>query len=312
MSRRIELMHRSTARWTTAAATAALLALPVAGAAQSTGTTPQQPPPAQAQPQPQPEPQPAQAGHVDANAAKKHLSDARDTLSQITSMPEAAKLQGDSRNQISQLISNFNELITTQADWRAAYTKVDANLTSLLGAEGTDPSAAGTAVGTTGSAGVAGAAGTTGAAGAAGVDPAIRAKLAEFRTHLKQFEKAAGGTANSGAMAPAAATGSTSNPANPAAAATGTPASPDPATTSQPTSAGATGTSGVTPSPTGPMAPADQAKAAEQVAHSEADKHLDAISEILNKSKTGTLTRAQTAELKKHVDQLRTLLKQGR
>ena len=52
-------MHRSTTRWTTAAAFAALIALPVAGAAQTTGTTPQQPP---AQPQPQdPTPTPAPA-----------------------------------------------------------------------------------------------------------------------------------------------------------------------------------------------------------------------------------------------------------
>ena len=57
------------------------------------------------------------------------------------------------------------------------------------------------------------------------------------------------------------------------------------------------------------MAPADQAKAAEQVAQSEADKHLDAISEILNKSTTGALTKAETSELKKHVEQLRALLK---
>ena len=50
------------------------------------------------------------------------------------------------------------------------------------------------------------------------------------------------------------------------------------------------------------MAPTDQAKAAEQVAHAEADKHLDAIDAILDKSKTGTLTKAETSELKKHVD----------
>ena len=56
------------------------------------------------------------------------------------------------------------------------------------------------------------------------------------------------------------------------------------------------------------MAPADQAKATEQVGQSEADKHLDAISAILNESKTGTLTKAQTTELKKHVAELRQLL----
>ena len=115
-------MHRSTTRWTTAAAIAALLALPVAGAAQTTGTAPTQPA-SQPQPQPpdptpqpqQPQQQPATAGQVDATAAKKHLSEARDALSQMTSMPEAAKLQGDTRTQVSQLIANFNELITTQA-----------------------------------------------------------------------------------------------------------------------------------------------------------------------------------------------------
>ena len=131
-------MHRSTTRWTTAVAAAALIALPVAGAAQTTGTTPPQQPPAETQPQQPPaaaEPQPGQPGQVDASAAKKHLSEARDTLSQITSMPEAAKLQGDSRTQVSQLISSFNELITTQANWRDAYPKVDASLTSLIGPE---------------------------------------------------------------------------------------------------------------------------------------------------------------------------------
>jgi hypothetical protein len=58
------------------------------------------------------------------------------------------------------------------------------------------------------------------------------------------------------------------------------------------------------------MSPADQTKAASQVSNAEAEKHLDAISEILNKSKTGTLTKAQTTELKKHVELLRALLKQ--
>ena len=101
---------------------------PRRGAAQT--TTPPQQPPAETQPAQQPPraqqtttTQPATTGQVDANAAKKHLSDARDTLSQLTSMPEAAKLQGDARTQVSELISNFNELITTQADWRAAYAR---------------------------------------------------------------------------------------------------------------------------------------------------------------------------------------------
>jgi hypothetical protein len=310
-------MYRSTTRWSTAVAAAALIALPVAASAQTTGTSPQQPPAAQSPtPSPQPTPAPptgaqpptsaapAAGGQVDAAAAKQHLSEARDSLSQLTSLPEAAKLQGDHRNEVSQLISNFNELITTQANWRASYDKVDANLTALLGPDAGDQSVA---------SGTAGAVGTSGsaAAGAAAssVDPAIRAKLVDFRTHLKAFQQAAGGGSDArsgdstGAMAPAAATASTSNPANPASSA----AQPN---SSQPTAAGATGTSGVMSSPTADMSSADRTKAAAGVGHQEADKHLDAISDILNKSKTGTLTRAQTTELKKHVAELRRLLQQ--
>jgi len=115
--------------------------------------------------------------------------------------------------------------------------------------------------------------------------------------------------------APTPATGASTSPANPA---TSAPANPDPSApnpsspTQPPSTAGAVGTSGVTPSPTATMAPADQAKAAAQVSHAEADKHLDAIDAILAKSKTGALTKAQTTELKKHVEQLRALLKQDR
>lgn len=307
-------MHCST-RWTTTIAAAALIALPLAASAQT--QPPSQPPPQETQPQPQPQqpqpqpqpqqPQPAQAqpqpaqpepqaqtgqqpqpaqpadAKIDAAAAKQHLSQARDSLSQLTSMPEAARLQGEARTQVSQVISNFNELITTQADWRAAYAKVDANLTSLLGAEKPDQPAP--------AAGVAGAVGTSGAT-AIELDPAIRSKLTEFRTHLREFEVAAGSN-GSGAMAPGAATGTTANPANPAPA--------------------AAGTSDVTPSsPAASMPAADQAKAAAQVDQSEATKHLDAISEILDKSKTGTLTKAQTTELKKHVAELRQLLQQSK
>ena len=45
-----------------------------------------------------------QPGQVDVQAAKQHLSDARDSLAQLTSLPEASKLQGDARNQVAQLI----------------------------------------------------------------------------------------------------------------------------------------------------------------------------------------------------------------
>lgn len=313
-------MHCSPARWTSVLAAAALIALPVAASAQTPPpatpptqqTTPQTPPaqppadPQPADPKPtDPQAQPPQGSKADATAAKQHLSEARDALSKLTSLPEAAKLEGDARTQVSQLISNFNELISTQTDWRAAYTKVDASLTTLLGPASPDQAPA--------ASGVSGAVGTSGT-GAVQLDPAIRGKLAEFRTHLKEFERAAGGGA--GAMAPSVATDATANPANPNPANPANPASPtNPASPANPASAASAAnppanppTPMITSSPTTSMAPADQAKAAGQIDQSEASKHLDAISAILNESKTGTLTKAQTTELKKHVDELRQLL----
>lgn len=313
-------MNRSTNLWSTAVAAAALFALPVGASAQST-TPPQQPPAQSTQPPTQPPSDPAQpaaAGQVDQSAAKQHLTAARDSLSQLTSLPEAAKLQGDARTQVSQLISNFNELITTQANWRSSYDKVAGNLTALLGPDTADPNAAaGTAgaVGTSGTAGTAGTAGTTGAgaaAPAASIDPAIRAKLTDFRTHLKAFEQTAGGSQGGNAsqpndasstMPPSAATGSTSNPANPAQA---TGAQP-PASATGAGVTGATGTSGATGA-TGTSGAAGTTGAT--MNNAEVQKHLDAIDAVLAKSKTGTLTKAQTTELKKHVAELRRAIQQ--
>lgn len=226
------------ARWTVSLATAALLALPIAAFAQNPPAATQQPP---AQP---PAAQPPAAG-VDPASSKAHLSDARDTLSALTAMPEATKLQGEARTAVSQLISNFNDLITTQSEWRAAYAKVDANLTSLLGPEAGDQ--------------------PVGTSGKPGLDPAVRAKLVEFRTHLKAFEAAAG----SGSAPPAAA----AQPENASA-----PASAD----------------------------------ANAATNGDAQKELDAISAILGQSPTGALTKVQAAEVKKHVETLRRLLKAGR
>jgi hypothetical protein len=254
--RRISPMHCFPARWTRSLAAAALLTLPLAASAQTSDTK------------------------VDAAASKRHLSAARDTLSQLTSMPEAARIQGDARTQVSQIISNFNQLITTQSDWRSAYAKVDTGLIAVLGPEAAaDPAAP--------VSGVAGAVGTAGSA-AASLDPAVRAKLVEFRAHLKEFERAAGG-ASSGAMPPTVATDATAtNPVNPAT----NPAANPPADP-----------------PSAAPAPPDQAKAAVQAGHSEADKHLDAIAAILDQATTGALTAAQTTTLKKHVEELRLLLK---
>jgi len=59
------------------------------------------------------------------------------------------------------------------------------------------------------------------------------------------------------------------------------------------------------------MSPADRDKAAGEVnaaSNADAQKELDAISSVLSASKTGALTKAQTAQLKKHVEALRALL----
>jgi hypothetical protein len=316
-------MHFSPARWTAAVAAAALIALPGSALAQTPPRNPPSQPPTQTQPQAQPPASPQAsspaAPQVDATAAKQRLTEARESLSQLTSMPEAAKLQGETRTKVAELISNFNALITTQTDWRASYGKVNESLNALLGP---DAEQAGQAVGTAGT-GTAGATGTTGttAAGSASaapgvqLDPALRAKLVEFRTHLSEFEKAAGGAAPAPAaapenapkpenapnsMPPAAATASTSNPANPATA-SNPPTNPPP---SNPPAAAAAETSGAT----GTSAAASTGTAAAGT-NAVAQSELAAIDAILAKSKTGALTKAQTDELKRHIEALRALLK---
>jgi len=172
-------------------------------------TSPAQPPASAAQAPADPTAQPK----VDPDAAKRALTAARDSLAQMTQLPAAQALTGEPRAQVAQLISNFNELITTNSDWKATYAKVDANVSALLGSQSPDESAAPTPAPATAppspttppssttppTAGTAGAAGTVGAVGTSGtttasLDPAIKAKLGEFRGHLKEFEKAAGGT----------------------------------------------------------------------------------------------------------------------
>ena len=154
----------------------------------------------------------AAPSQVDADAARRHLMAAQVTLSQLTKLPAAAQLTGESRTQVTQLISNFNELGTAQNNWRASYVKVAANLTALLGPDsgdaGTTAVAPTTATGTTGTAAApataaapttaTGTTATPAAVGTAGtatveLDPAIRAKLVELRGNLAEFQKASGG-----------------------------------------------------------------------------------------------------------------------
>jgi hypothetical protein len=290
---------------------------------------------------------------MDVNAARQRLTEARDSLSQLASMPEASKLQGDARAKVSELISNFNALISSQSDWRAAYAKVNDSLTGLIGPD-TEPNAnqgaaasAATGTAATGTAGTAGTAGTgtAGTAGTAGaaetagtagggipqLDPAIRGKLVEFRTHLKEFQKAAGGPAEapaapaaseasagsanaSAAMPPANLTGSmssTSNPANPATAVQGTAGRGTAGTADTGTAAtAATGTTGTSATETAGTSGAVGTSGSATDAVPSAQQELAAIDAILAKSKTGALTKAQTLELRRHVDALHALLNQ--
>ena len=249
------------------------------------------------------------------------MTAARESLSQLTQLPAAAQLTGDARTQVSQLISNFNELITTNTEWRASYAKVQANLNALVGDQRTDESPA--------AAPAPGAAGAVGTSGTTGVDPAIRAKLVEFRTHLMDFEKAAGGggatasasptasPAASPAAAEAAAAAQSSTPATapstPAAqpaepTQSPTPAEPSPTGTSGRTSTPMpTGTTGTTPPSTPPATAAPSA--GHQAMQSEAMNHIEAIEAVLNGS-ASSLDRAQVEQIRKELAALRKAIAQ--
>jgi len=139
----------------------------------------------------------AVATKVDTEAAHRSLLAARDALNQLTQLPAAAQLSGEARTQVQQLIASFNELVTNATDWRSSYDKVSASLTTLLGPDDADATAA-AATPTTPPPATPGAPGAAGAVGTAGatpiqLDPAIRAKLVEMRTNLKEFQKASGG-----------------------------------------------------------------------------------------------------------------------
>jgi hypothetical protein len=261
------LMKTTIARWTIALAAATIIALPAAGFAQN---APQSQPPATQpatpdQPQAQPQPQPASN-----EAAKAHLTAARNSLSEITQLPAAAQLQGEARMQVSQLITSFNELITTQADWKASYAKVEATLNALLAPATPDParpSATPGAVGTTGS---------------TEIDPAIRAKLGEFKTHLTKFhEVASGGAASPAPDAPAATPTEPTTPAQPPTDPPPTqPTSQTPPTTQTPP-ANPTSTAAQTP-PAQPSSTRPDPEPGAEVDPQEVMAHVEAIEAILN------------------------------
>ena len=339
-------MKCATAKTTLAVAVAALLAVPAASGAQqppaaAQSQQQQQQPPA-GEPSPSPSTQQSSPStQADTEAVRKHLTAARDTLSQLTQLPAAAQLAGDARTQVSQLITNFNELITTNTEWRGSFSKVQANLNALVGDQRADESPTPAP----------GAAGAVGTSGTTALDPAIRAKLVEFRTHLTQFEKAASGASASPSAEPAAAPAAQapaaqqpSEPAaqppseppaaaaaqpSPAAPAQSAAASPAPTSTagSSNTPTATAGTSGVT---RGEEQAAKAAAGASQQAsqqHAEAMRHIEAIEAILNGTSAAgtsgstakggakpeaptTLDRAQIEQIRTHLAELRRSLSQ--
>ena len=273
----------------------------------TTGSTAGQPPtthpPAQADPATAATAQTsASGGQADQEEARQHLTAARGTLSAMTQLPAAAQLSGEARTQVAQLISSFNELITTQSQWRESYAKVNANLTALLGPDpaATDPTNA------SGTSGAVGTSGSTTAPATATIDPAVREKLVELRRSLTAFEKAAsGGAASTSASGGAASTSSTAAATDPtSSAATQSAAAQSAATqssaTQQPTQSAAaqtTGTSGTT-------------TAAQGTGSGNADvmKHVAGIEALLKMQDDSgglTLTKAQVEQLRTHWAALR-------
>ena len=314
-------------RWTIALGATAALTAPAAALAQQTPpstatptqSSPAQPTPAEPSTTPASPSQPS-AEQTDTAAVKRHLTAARDTLSQLTQLPAAAQLSGDARTNVSQLITSFNELITTNSEWRASYAKVTASLNTLIGDQRTDESPATPATGTPGA---------VGTSGSTAIDPAIRAKLVEFKAHLAEFEKAASGSAPSSTSAPAPST----SPTPAATATTGSAASEErPAGTSG-RSVGEERPAASNTSAAEPAAQAHQQhKSAatgsqqEQAGHADAIRHLEAIETILNGaapsagserptatsgSSAGNLDRDQVAQIRSHLTELRRLLNQS-
>ena len=240
---------------------------------------------------------------MDEEGAKRHLTAARDSLAQLTQLPAAAQLTGDTRTQVSQLIGNFNELITAKADWRGSYDKVAANVTALIGAESAPPEAA--AAAPTGTPGAVGTSGST----AAALDPAIKGKLVEFRTHLMAFEKAAGAAtsgpsdSSSSSSSSSAVTPSSSAPPASSAAPSASPSSPSSS------AAPSASPSSPSPEPAASSSPAEQGAAAAQSAGKMSQdnpiSHIEAIEAIIGSGSKLTLEQAQVEQIRTHLAQLR-------
>jgi hypothetical protein len=136
-------------------------------------------------------------GGGNQEAVRQHLADARTALAELTKLPEAAQLQGQQRDQVASLISNFNSFATATTDWRSKYEVVDQGLDEMIGsgdkpAAASAPSSADTSAAPSSTGSTTAAGDTAASAGTGGFEPAIAAKLQEVREHLNKFEEATG------------------------------------------------------------------------------------------------------------------------
>src|SRR5690348_9286665 len=107
-------MKRSTARWTTAMAAAALIALPSAGFAQASAN-PQSQPQSQTEPKTSPPDRSASASQT-ANTPADHVREAKQALSEI----QTSSVPASARGKISQIRTHLNNLEKEVASGSAA------------------------------------------------------------------------------------------------------------------------------------------------------------------------------------------------
>ena len=105
------------------------------GTTSSQGTTPQEPQSGTAPSSASGGQRPEGSGGSGANqeAVRQHLSSAREALAELTKLPAASQLQGEQRQQVAQLIGDFNTFATATTDWRPKYETIDRELDQILG-----------------------------------------------------------------------------------------------------------------------------------------------------------------------------------
>jgi hypothetical protein len=203
-------------------------------------------------------------GQKDEAAARQALLQARESLAELAKSPEAAQLQGQPRTEVSELITNFNALLSAESGWYEQYKLVMQNLYNVLGPASADETATGT-TGSTTSGSASGTSGTTGStagtsdpASSGEVPAALRSKLVDFRQKLTEFGRAAGAPDVTGGVSSSSSSAGTGSQA---------PATPG---TSSETPSGTSGTSGMTPAESETL-----------------EKHLDAIDDIIQQAISG-------------------------